>query len=113
MAPIGAIIYAPRSDHYHHAYCGSLVRLRSRRQDLHLESSIVASDTSALRSGNVTFSYLKSAKVTYMPLYLVGENIDKTRGFRQAEAGKLVQPMRGIYVDADDDIDQTVRIWRF
>ncbi|WP_112989562.1 HipA domain-containing protein [Rhizobium sp. AN80A] len=44
-----------------------------------------------------------------MPLYLVGENIDKTRSHRQAEAGKLVQLMRGIYVDADDDIDQTVR----
>lgn len=44
-----------------------------------------------------------------MPLHLVGENIDKTSGFRQAEAGKLVQLMRGIYVDADDDIDQTVR----
>ncbi|MDL2407936.1 HipA domain-containing protein [Rhizobium calliandrae] len=44
-----------------------------------------------------------------MPLHLVGENIDKMRGHRQAEAGKLVQLMRGIYVDADDDIDQTVR----
>lgn len=44
-----------------------------------------------------------------MPLHLVGENIDKMRGHRQAEAGKLVQLMRGIYVDADDDIDQTIR----
>lgn len=44
-----------------------------------------------------------------MPLHLVGENIDKMRGHRQAEAGKLVQLMRGVYVDADDDIDQTVR----
>ncbi|SCB39634.1 type II toxin-antitoxin system HipA family toxin [Rhizobium lusitanum] len=44
-----------------------------------------------------------------MPLHLVGENIDKTRAHRQAEAGKLIQLMRGIYVDADDDIDQTVR----
>lgn len=44
-----------------------------------------------------------------MPLHLVGENIDKMRGHRQAEAGKLVQLMRGIYVDADDDIDLTVR----
>jgi serine/threonine-protein kinase HipA len=57
----------------------------------------------------VTFARLKCAKVTFMPLYLVGENIDKTRGFRQAEAGKLVHLMRGIYVDAGDDIDQTVR----
>ncbi|MGO7034954.1 type II toxin-antitoxin system HipA family toxin [Rhizobium ruizarguesonis] len=45
-----------------------------------------------------------------MPLHLVGENIDKTRAFRQAEAGKLVHLMRGIYVDADEDVDQTVRI---
>ncbi|EJC83263.1 HipA-like protein [Rhizobium leguminosarum bv. trifolii WSM2297] len=44
-----------------------------------------------------------------MSLYLVGENIDKVRGHRQAEAGKLVHLMRGIYVDADDNIDQTVR----
>ncbi|NTG32007.1 HipA domain-containing protein [Agrobacterium rhizogenes] len=44
-----------------------------------------------------------------MPLHLVGENIDKTRAHRQAAAGKLVQLMRGIYVDADDDIDQMVR----
>lgn len=29
---------------------------------------------------------------------------------RQAEAGKLVQLMCGIYVDADDDIDHTVRL---
>ena len=44
-----------------------------------------------------------------MPLHLVGQNIDKSRGFRQAEAGKLIHLMRGIYVDASDDIDQTVR----
>lgn len=44
-----------------------------------------------------------------MPLHLVGENIDKARAHRQAEAGKLIQLMRGIYVDADVDIDQTVR----
>ncbi|PBB24064.1 MULTISPECIES: type II toxin-antitoxin system HipA family toxin [unclassified Mesorhizobium] len=46
-----------------------------------------------------------------MPLHLVGENIDKMRGHRQAVAGKLVQLMRGIYVDADDDIDQMVRTY--
>ncbi len=45
-----------------------------------------------------------------MPLHLVGENIDKMRAHRQAAAGKLVQLMRGIYVDAEDDIDQTMRI---
>jgi serine/threonine-protein kinase HipA len=43
-----------------------------------------------------------------MALYLVGENLNKTRSHYQAETGKLVQLMRGIYVDAGDDIDVTV-----
>ena len=43
-----------------------------------------------------------------MPLHLVGETIDKTRSHCLAETGKLVQLMRGIYVDAADDVDQTV-----
>jgi serine/threonine-protein kinase HipA len=43
-----------------------------------------------------------------MALHLVGETIDKTRSHYQAETGKLVQLMRGVYVDADDDIDATV-----
>ncbi len=43
-----------------------------------------------------------------MPLHLVGETIDKTRSHYLAETGKLVQLMRGIYVDTHDDIDQTV-----
>lgn len=43
-----------------------------------------------------------------MALHLVGETIDKTRSHYRAETGKLVQLMRGIYVDADDDVDQTV-----
>ena len=43
-----------------------------------------------------------------MGLHLVGETIDKTRGHYQAEAGKLVHLMRGIYVDAGDDIGATV-----
>ena len=43
-----------------------------------------------------------------MPLHLVGETIDKTRSHYLAETRKLVQLMRGIYVDAADDIDQTV-----
>jgi serine/threonine-protein kinase HipA len=43
-----------------------------------------------------------------MALHLVGETIDKTRGHYRAETGKLVQLMRGIYVDAGDDIDATV-----
>ena len=43
-----------------------------------------------------------------MPLHLVGETIDKTRSHYRVGTGKLVQLMRGIYVDAADDIDQTV-----
>src|ERR1700676_4576803 len=43
-----------------------------------------------------------------MALHLVGETMDKTRSHYQAETGKLVQLMRGIYVDRDDDIDATV-----
>jgi serine/threonine-protein kinase HipA len=43
-----------------------------------------------------------------MPLHLVGETIDKTRNHYLAETGRLVQLMRGIYVDATDNIDQTV-----
>lgn len=43
-----------------------------------------------------------------MSLQLVGETIDKTRSHYLAEAGKIVQLMRGIYVDAGDDIEQTV-----
>jgi len=56
-----------------------------------------------------TIAYLKYAIVTYMPLHLIGENIDKMRGHHQTEAGKLVHLVRGIYVDANDDIDQTIR----
>jgi serine/threonine-protein kinase HipA len=43
-----------------------------------------------------------------MSLHLVGETLDRTRSHYLAETGKLVQLMRGIYVDADDDIDATV-----
>src|SRR5437764_696919 len=43
-----------------------------------------------------------------MALHLVGETIDKTRSHYRAETGKLIQLMRGIYVDADDDIETTV-----
>lgn len=43
-----------------------------------------------------------------MALRLVGESIDKSRGHRQAKAGQLVQLMRGIYIDAGDDIEATV-----
>lgn len=43
-----------------------------------------------------------------MTLHLVGENLDKTRSHYRAETGKLIQLMRGIYVDQDDDIDSVV-----
>ena len=43
-----------------------------------------------------------------MAIHLVGETLDKTRSHYMAETGKLVQLMRGIYVDAGDDIDATV-----
>ena len=43
-----------------------------------------------------------------MPLHLVGETIDKTRSHYLAKTGKLVQLMRGIYVDTAEEIDQTV-----
>jgi len=43
-----------------------------------------------------------------MALHLVGENLDRTRSYYLAETGKLVRLMRGIYVDAEDDIDATV-----
>ena len=53
-----------------------------------------------------------------MALKLVGETIDKDRSHYGAETGKLVKLMRGLYVDADDDIDavvlrHTVRIARY
>lgn len=56
----------------------------------------------------LTFSYLKYAKVRVVALHLVGETIDKTRSHYLAETGRLVQLMRGIYVDAGDDVDAAV-----
>ncbi|WP_456391176.1 type II toxin-antitoxin system HipA family toxin [Profundibacter sp.] len=41
-------------------------------------------------------------------LYLVGENIDKARAHYQSETGRIVQLMRGIYADANEDVDGTV-----
>ena len=43
-----------------------------------------------------------------MPLHLVGETLDKTCSHYRAGIGKLVRLLRGVYVDADDDIDATV-----
>jgi serine/threonine-protein kinase HipA len=43
-----------------------------------------------------------------MALHLVGETIDKHRANYGIETGKLVQLMRGIYVDVVDDVDATI-----
>lgn len=43
-----------------------------------------------------------------MPLHLVGETLNKSRSHYRAGAGKLVQLMRGIYVDTGDDIEAMV-----
>ncbi len=43
-----------------------------------------------------------------MPLHLVGETLDKARSHYRAGTGQLVQLVRGLYVDASDDIDATV-----
>lgn len=43
-------------------------------------------------------------------LHFVGETIDKARSHYQAETGKLVNLMRGIYADANEDIDAAVLI---
>lgn len=43
-----------------------------------------------------------------MSLYLVGDNIDKTRSHYLSVTGRLTQLMRGVYVDATDDVDAMV-----
>ncbi len=43
-----------------------------------------------------------------MPLHLVGETIDKVRSHYGEETGKFVQLMRGVYVEADDDVEAVV-----
>jgi serine/threonine-protein kinase HipA len=43
-----------------------------------------------------------------MALYLVGENIDKARSHYQAGNGKLIQIMRGIYIDVNDNAESTI-----
>lgn len=43
-----------------------------------------------------------------MAIYLVGENVDKARAHTLSEAGKIIQLVRGIYVDAADNVDETV-----
>jgi serine/threonine-protein kinase HipA len=41
-------------------------------------------------------------------LHLVGETIDAKRAHLRAQAGELVQLVRGVYVDAADDVEATV-----
>lgn len=43
-----------------------------------------------------------------MALFLVGENIDKTRGHYLSETGQLIQLMRGIYVTSGSNIEELV-----
>lgn len=44
-------------------------------------------------------------------LYLVGESIDRLTAHRKAQAGDLVQIIRGVYIDAADDADQVLRAY--
>jgi serine/threonine-protein kinase HipA len=43
-----------------------------------------------------------------MALHLVGETLDKTRSHYQAGRGRLLKLIRGVYVDAHDDVEATV-----
>jgi serine/threonine-protein kinase HipA len=43
-----------------------------------------------------------------MSIHFVGENLDKARGHYRAGTGALIQLVRGIYADADDDVEATV-----
>ncbi len=43
-----------------------------------------------------------------MTLHLVGETIDAKRAHLRAQADELVQIVRGVYVDAGDDIEATI-----
>ncbi len=43
-----------------------------------------------------------------MALHLIGDTLDKTRSHYRAGTGQLIQLMRGIYVDSDDDIDAVI-----
>lgn len=55
----------------------------------------------------LTFPHFRCAKVRNL-IYLIGENLDKTRAHYMARTGKLLQLMRGVYVDMGDDIDTEV-----
>lgn len=43
-----------------------------------------------------------------MPLHLVGETISAKRASLRLQAGELIQLVRGVYVDATDDVDATL-----
>ena len=43
-----------------------------------------------------------------MTVHLVGETIDAKRAHQRAQAGELVQLVRGIYVDQDVDADAAI-----
>ncbi|MBP7337801.1 type II toxin-antitoxin system HipA family toxin [Niveispirillum sp.] len=43
-----------------------------------------------------------------MPIHLVGETIDAKQAFQRAQTGELVQLLRGIYIDQNDDVDAVV-----
>jgi serine/threonine-protein kinase HipA len=43
-----------------------------------------------------------------VPLHLVGETIDAKRAHQRAQAGELIQLVRGVYVDHDADADATI-----
>ena len=43
-----------------------------------------------------------------MPLHLVGETIDAKRAHQRAQAGELIQLVRGVYVDHDADADAMI-----
>lgn len=43
-----------------------------------------------------------------MAIHFVGESTDKRRAYIQAQAGEFVQIVRGIYVDATDDVEATI-----
>ncbi|HUD94757.1 hypothetical protein [Sphingobium sp.] len=46
-----------------------------------------------------------------MAIHLVGETIDAKRAHQRAQAGELVQLVRGIYVEQDVDVDADVAIF--
>lgn len=50
---------------------------------------------------------MKYAKIGKM-LYLIGENLDSDSAYYRTGTGRMVQLMRGIYADADEDINGVV-----